>query len=235
MTLPTSNGRVLNDGGVFEAAPTREDPEDQRVPANGQRTAVPPAPPRASGVRGNPGPVGLLAFGMTTVMLTFIETSWGDKAFLPTVIAFAAFYGGLGQFIAGILELIKGNTFAGTAFVSYGAFWMGWFMLEFLSTIDPVVPVSATGKTLWLALWGALTAAFFVVTLRKNFGLMFVFASLAITFFLLAGGVYSAEAKKTGGYVGFACGASAIYTALAMLYQDELGITLPGISPVRFV
>ncbi|KAG1675985.1 hypothetical protein FOA52_014229 [Chlamydomonas sp. UWO 241] len=178
-----------------------------------------PPPPRPSCVRGNPGPVGLLAFGMTTLMLMFIETGWtatSDGPFKPTVIAYAMFYGGLAQFIAGILELIKGSTFAGTAFMSYGAFWMGWFLLE-------------------LALWGVLTSGFFVVTLRKNFGLMYVFSSLAITFFMLAGGVYSHNTTKAAGYVGFSCGSAAIYTALAMLYQDELGITLPFISPVHFI
>ncbi|KAG1677967.1 hypothetical protein FOA52_001385 [Chlamydomonas sp. UWO 241] len=131
---------------------TAFDPEDQKH-CKGHtadlRAPAPLAPPRESCVRGNPGPVGLLAFGMTTVMLMFIETSWSDKLFLPTVIAYAAFYGGLGQFVAGLLELLKGNTFAGTAFISYGAFWMGWFMLEFLSKIDHSLPVSLTGKTLW--------------------------------------------------------------------------------------
>ncbi|EFJ47541.1 hypothetical protein VOLCADRAFT_91961 [Volvox carteri f. nagariensis] len=38
---------------------------------------------------------------------------------------YAMFYRGFGRFVAGVLELIKGNTFGGTAFASYGAFWMG--------------------------------------------------------------------------------------------------------------
>ena len=55
-------------------------------------------------------------------MLMFIVTGWAEGSFLPTVFCYAAFYGGFGQFVAGILELIKGNTFAGTAFSSYGCF-----------------------------------------------------------------------------------------------------------------
>ncbi|KAG1676163.1 hypothetical protein FOA52_005004 [Chlamydomonas sp. UWO 241] len=227
-------------GGGYESA---AQPADHRVEMydkdeKNKLAQYAPPPPRPSCVRGNPGPVGLLAFGMTTLMLMFIETGWtatSDGPFKPTVIAYAMFYGGLGQFIAGILELIKGSTFAGTAFMSYGAFWMGWFMLEYFLTIDPILSNSLTGKTLWLALWGVLTSGFFVVTLRKNFGLMYVFSSLAITFFMLAGGVYSHNTTKAAGYVGFSCGSVAIYTALAMLYQDELGIVLPGISPVNFI
>ncbi|KAG1674030.1 hypothetical protein FOA52_000336 [Chlamydomonas sp. UWO 241] len=232
-TRPQPSKRAV--GGYESAAPV-----DHRVDIyeKDKLAQYAPPPPRPSCVRGNPGPVGLLAFGMTTLMLMFIETGWtatSDGPFKPTVIAYAMFYGGLAQFIAGILELIKGSTFAGTAFMSYGAFWMGWFMLEYFLTIDPILSNSLTGKTLWLALWGVLTSGFFVVTLRKNFGLMYVFSSLAITFFMLAGGVYSYNTTKAAGYVGFSCGSAAIYTALAMLYQDELGIVLPFISPVNFI
>jgi uncharacterized protein len=72
------------------------------------------------------GPFGLLGFGMTTCMLCFITANWTPKGFAPVVMSYALFYGGLGQFIAGLLELIRGSTFAGTAFSSYGCFWMGW-------------------------------------------------------------------------------------------------------------
>lgn len=62
-----------------------------------------------------------------------------------------------------------------------------------------------------------------------------VFASLAVTFFLLAGGQHNENVHTAAGYVGFFCGWSAIYTAVATLYHDELGITLPGITPTRYI
>ncbi|GLC33073.1 hypothetical protein PLESTB_000373400 [Pleodorina starrii] len=161
---------------------------------------------------------------------------WAEQHFLPTVICYALFYGGFGQFVAGVLELIKGNTFGGTAFSSYGAFWMGWFLLEFLMKEHPALyPTAVTGKTLWCGLWGFLTLAFFVVTLRKNVCLMTVFSSLVLTFWLLAGGVWNARCNQAAGYIGFFCGSSAIYTAFAFLYKIELGITLPGVAPVAFI
>ena len=46
-----------------------------------------------------------------------------------------------------------------------------------------------------------------------------IFSTLVVTFFLLAGGNYSASCKMAAGYVGFFCGSSAIYAAFAMLYQ----------------
>ncbi|GIL45123.1 hypothetical protein Vafri_2045 [Volvox africanus] len=81
---------------------------------------------KPASINGDPGPFGLLCFGMTTCMLMFIYTGWAESNFLPTVMCYAMFYGGFGQFVAGVLELIGGNTFGGTAFCSYGAFWMGW-------------------------------------------------------------------------------------------------------------
>ncbi len=82
-----------------------------------------------------------------------------------------------------------------------------------------VLTTARTGDSLWCGLWGFLTLFFFVVTLRKNLCLQTVFLTLAITFFLLIGANYSAQCKKAAGYVGFFCGCSAIYTALAEVYE----------------
>ncbi|KAJ9518848.1 hypothetical protein QJQ45_026107 [Haematococcus lacustris] len=204
---------------------------------HGHAMMVAPAAPRPSGVRANPGPFGLLCFGMTTCMLMFTTTKWSPGGFLPVVVAYAAFFGGAGQLIAGILELIRGATFAGTAFSCYGCFWLGWFLwklLETQKTVAPVVLVGLTGDTLWCCLWAVFTACFFVVTLRKNTCLQVVFSTLTLTFILLAGANYSDACKLAAGYVGFFCGSSAIYAAIAMLYQEELGWALPGLHPTSY-
>lgn len=137
------------------------------------------------------------------------------------------------------LQFIKGNTFAGTAFFSYGAFWMSWFLGNFLGRTGNLaysIPHDfRVGETLYLCLWGFFTFGFFIPTLRKNACLMTVFGSLTITFFLLAGGQWSPSCNKAAGYVGFFCGCSAIYTALAELYHENLAIVLPGLRPVRFI
>jgi len=178
-------------------------------------------------ILGNPGPFGLLCFGMTTNMLMFVITGWSEKQFETYAIAYAAFYGGFGQFVAGILEIIKGNTFAGTAFASYGCFWLGWFLLHMLSA-----PVANTGKALWCGLWAFMTLGFFVVSCKKNRCLQIIFSSLIVTFALLAAGIYNKNCEIAAGYIGFFCGTSALYAAFAMLYKDELGYELPGIQPL---
>jgi hypothetical protein len=60
-------------------------------------------------------------------------------------------------------------------------------------------------------------------------------APQVITFILLAGGVWSRACLTAAGYIGFLCGSTAIYTAFAELWQDQLGITLPGLSPIRLI
>src|ERR1700759_479048 len=73
----------------------------------------------------NPGPLGLSAFGLTTIVLSCINAGLiAPDVMIVVPLAFA--YGGLAQIIAGILEFRTGNTFGMVAFTSYGAFWW-WF------------------------------------------------------------------------------------------------------------
>lgn len=76
---------------------------------------------------------------------------------------------------------------------------------------------------------------FFIPTLRRNHCLMTVFGTLTITFFLLAGGQWSENTEKAAGYFGFVCGCSAIYTAVAEIWEETLGLNMPGLAPVRYI
>jgi len=73
----------------------------------------------------NPAPLGLMAFGMTTVLLNI-----HNAGFYPMdsmILAMGIFYGGLAQVIAGIMEWKKNNTFGTTAFTSFGFSGSVWF------------------------------------------------------------------------------------------------------------
>src|SRR5271170_6993916 len=70
----------------------------------------------------NPAPLGLLGFGMTTVLLNFHNAGFYELNSM--ILAMGICYGGIAQIIAGIMEWKKGNTFATTAFISYGFFWL---------------------------------------------------------------------------------------------------------------
>ncbi len=180
----------------------------------------------------NPAPLGLLAFGMTTVLLNLHNA--GLFPLNTMILAMGLFYGGLAQIIAGIMEWRKGNTFGTTAFTSFGAFWLtlvGLIVLPKLGWGD-----AATGSAMasYLAVWGVFTLVMFFGTLRANRALQFVFASLAILFFLLAASEATGNKAlgTVGGWEGIVCGASAMYAALAQVLNEHFGRTVWSLGPV---
>lgn len=171
----------------------------------------------------NPAPLGLFAFGMTTVLLNLHNA--GIFEMNSMILAMGLFYGGLAQVVAGILEAKKSNTFGLTAFVSYGFFWLSLVGLLVMPKLGWMAAASEKGMIAYLVMWGIFTALLFVGTLKISRALQFVFATLTILFFLLAIGDATGDAgiKKFTGYEGILCGASAIYTAIATLLNEVYG------------
>ncbi len=183
----------------------------------------------------NPAPLGLLGFGMTTVLLNL-----HNAGFYPLdsmILAMGLAYGGLAQVIAGIMEYRKGNTFGTTAFSSYGLFWWSLVLLLIMPTVS-FFQVQAPLKTAMAAyffMWGLFTLVMFFGTLKANRALQFVFASLAVLFFLLTARdlTGSAEIGIITGYEGIVCGLSAVYLALAEVLNEVHGKTVLPICPVK--
>ena len=178
----------------------------------------------------NPAPLGLLGFGMTTVMLNLHNAGFFELNSM--ILAMGLCYGGTAQVIAGIMEWKKGNTFATTAFISYGFFWISLVTLVVLPKIIPsLTPANETAMAAYLAIWGVFTAVMFLGTFRLSRALQVVFGTLTILFFLLAFGDYtaaSANFKHATGYEGLVCGFAAIYTGLAQVVNELFGkIVLP--------
>jgi len=178
---------------------------------------------------GNPAPLGLLGFGMTTVLLNLHNAGFYELNSM--ILAMGICYGGAAQIIAGIMEWRKGNTFAATAFVSYGLFWLSLVTLIILAKLGWGAPSNDTAMGAYLTMWGLFTAVMFVGTLRLNRALQIVFATLTVLFFLLAIGDFTAASagfKHVTGYEGILCGFSAIYAGLAQVLNELFGkIVLP--------
>jgi succinate-acetate transporter protein len=182
----------------------------------------------------NPAPLGLLGFGMTTVLLNLHNAGFYELNSM--VLAMGICYGGAAQIIAGAMEWRKGNTFATTAFVSYGLFWLSLVALIVLAKLGWGAASNDTAMAAYLAMWGLFTAVMFVGTLRLNRALQVVFGTLAILFFLLAYGDYtnaSAGFKHFTGYEGIFCGFSAIYAGLAQVLNELFGKTVLALGPVK--
>jgi uncharacterized protein len=166
----------------------------------------------------NPAALGLVGFGLTTVLLSLINAdllpSSGDNVVIPLAIA----YGGIIQIIAGLLEFTVGNTFGMTAFLSYGAFWL-WYALMLIFGHSGLLPLKGDDATIGAALllWGVLTFYLWIGTFRINRALWLVFLTLWITYLLLGLGAIIGRHHLTvaGGWVGIVCGAIAMYTSFA--------------------
>ena len=181
----------------------------------------------------NPAPLGLLAFGMTTVLLNIHNA--GIYEFNAMILGMGMFYGGIAQVIAGVMEWKKKNTFGLTAFVSYGFFWLVLVALLILPKLGWGDKTSNVGMAWFLILWGLFTLLMFVGTLRLSRALQFVFGSLTILFLLLAIGevTESARVAQIAGYEGIICGLSAIYTGIAQVLNELYQRTLFPLGPVN--
>ena len=174
----------------------------------------------------NPAPLGLMGFGMTTVLLNIHNT--GFFALGSMILAMGIFYGGLAQIIAGALEYKKGNTFGVTAFTSYGLFWISLVGLKLLPEFTGFNAPNDTAMASYLFMWGLFTFLMFISTLKKPKALQFVFLSLTILFWLLSLGHLTLNSVITqiAGYEGIICGLSAIYLAMAEVINETFGKTM---------
>ena len=174
----------------------------------------------------NPAPLGLLAFGMTTVLLNLHNA--GIYEMNSMILAMGIFYGGIAQVIAGIMEGKKNNTFGLTAFTSYGFFWLTLVGLIVMPKLGWIPAASESAMVAYLIVWGIFTACLFFGTLRISKALQFIFATLTILFFLLALGdaTGNASLKTFTGYEGLVCGVSAIYAGAGILLNEVYGKTV---------
>jgi len=188
----------------------------------------------------NPAPLGLLGFGMTTVLLNLHNAGYFELNSM--ILAMGLAYGGLAQVIAGYMEFKKGNTFGTVAFSSYGLFW--WSLVVLLvfpqasiwntSSTSALTATSNTALAAYFFMWGLFTLAMFFGTLKANRALQMVFGSLTILFFLLTAYrlTLNADLLRITGYEGIICGLSAFYLAIAHVLNEVHGKKVLPIGPI---
>ncbi|KAJ2498824.1 hypothetical protein GGF44_003108 [Coemansia sp. RSA 1694] len=193
---------------------------------------------------GNPAPLGLSAFALTTFVLSLHNGGIGQKLGSPpnVVVGLAFYYGGLCQLLAGMWEFASGNTFGATAFSSYGGFWLAYAailkpdygILDALSKAGTTTTQHALG--IFLLGWVIMTFIFFLATLRTNLGMCLLFAFLDITFILLCAGEWTGKVHVTqaGGYFGMLTALIAWYNAAADLighHNSYFALPNPSLVP----
>jgi len=171
----------------------------------------------------NPAPLGLMGFGMTTILLNLHNTGLFPMDVI--ILAMGIFYGGIAQIFAGLLEYKRGNTFGLTAFTSYGSFWLTLVAILLLPKMGLTEPADGRFLGAYLTLWGIFTLFLFFGTLQGPKMLQFVFASLTLLFALLAMGhlMDHAALLRIAGWIGIVCGASALYLAMGEVLNEKFG------------
>jgi uncharacterized protein len=199
------------------------------------RPAPPAAPAPATGVAwGNSAPLALAGFGITALMLSLIYINAVPRATTPVVFGVALMFGGLAQFIAGIIQLRMGNVFGGMLFGGFGAFWMTLFAFAQFFAKD--IPPAQVGHAQGLLLYGfgVFAAIMFLASFRTSIAVVTALAILTATLFVLGAALYTASLPvvagvassgllKTGGWLGVVVSAFALYLALAEVSEFTYG------------
>ncbi|KAK9786676.1 hypothetical protein WJX73_006009 [Symbiochloris irregularis] len=168
----------------------------------------------------NPGPLGLFAFAYTTALLSTTYTKWADGGTTDYAIAYGLFYGGLAQLLAGMWAIWARNTFAGTAFSSFGSFWLGYGTHGILVAAGVLKGMEPEGEQTLLALWAILAFILFLQTFNINIVLVVLFLFLVLQLALMAAGPQHPRAVKAGGYFGQGAASMAFYAGLAELTNE---------------
>lgn len=181
----------------------------------------------------NPAPLGLMGFGLTTVLLNL-----HNAGFFPMdtmIMAMGLFYGGLGQLFVGVMEWKKNNTFGTVAFTSYGLFWITLVMLMIMPKLGLGAAPTPVSMGAFLTVWGIFSFGLFVATFKINRALQVVFGLLIILFAMLALKDFTGNAAFgiLAGWDGIFCGLAAMYTATAQILNEIFGKTVMPICPVK--
>jgi uncharacterized protein len=175
--------------------------------------------------------LGLAGFAMTTLILSLANTqTWPAGAF--SAIALALAYGGGAQLLAGMWEFKRGNTFAATAFSSYGAFWIAFWYLNVHAGFAAADAPTVVGT--FLLGWCIFTFYMTIAALRVNGAVLLVFVLLTITFVFLTIGAFhsSTSTTKIGGWIGVATAAAAWYASFAGVTNSTFGKTVIPVFPL---
>jgi len=187
------------------------------------QTPAPMPPILPPSALGNPGPLGLGAFALTTFCLSVFNTGvFINASQSAVVLPLALFYGGLAQLIAGIFEYKIPNTFGATAFISYGSFWLSYAAL--VRYVAPTLPAASAHEAigLYLFVWNIFTVYMFIASLKTSRVITCVFFFLSITFLLLTIGAFAnnTHCTQAGGWFGLITALFAWYGSAAVVINS---------------
>jgi uncharacterized protein len=211
---------------------TRETPPAADVPGIDGRMRIMLQPIAA------PSILGLFGFAGATFMVAAHLAGWyGGPTSGEFLFPFAAMFGGLAQFMAGMWAFRARDGVATAMHGMWGSFWLGYGILNLLAAAGALTLPTGTFPELgfWFFALAAITAAGALAALFESLGLFAVLAPLA------AGSAFAAIHYVTGittwetvaGWVLLASAFIAFYVAFAMMLEGAAGkVILPLGKPM---
>jgi hypothetical protein len=168
----------------------------------------------------NPAPLGLCAFGATTILLSLWNA--GIIGLSSPIISMAIFYGGIAQIIAGLMEWKKNNNFGFLTFVSFGFFWMTFAGVLMLPVLGLAKAPQPTDLAAFLAVWGIIAFGLLICTMKMHRSLQATVLAVFLLIVLLVAAelTESGLIKLAGGLMGIIAGGLALYIGIGQVINE---------------
>jgi hypothetical protein len=181
-----------------------------------------------------PSVLGLFGFAAATFIVAANLAGWyGNHTTSPLYLApFAAVFGGLAQFMAGMWAYRARDGLATAMHGMWGSFWIAYGILNVLlatgALAAPAVWYHQPEVGFWFFALAVITASGAMASLAEGLGLFGVLATLAAGSGILAGAfIYGSEGWATvAGWVLVVSAGIAWYTATGMMLAGTAGRTI---------
>ncbi|HET9163412.1 MAG TPA: GPR1/FUN34/YaaH family transporter [Solirubrobacterales bacterium] len=180
-----------------------------------------------------PSILGLFGFAGATFIVAAHLAGWYGTAESPAFLfPFAAMFGGLAQFLAGMWAFKARDGVATAMHGMWGSFWLAYGILSLLVAVGVyAIPTGSFPELgFWFLVLAAITALGTVAAVAENLGLFTTLGSLAVGAAFLAvhylTGIHWWEVA--GGWILIGSAVAATYTAGAMMLEGAWGkVVLP--------
>src|SRR5919199_6956321 len=180
-----------------------------------------------------PSILGLFGFaGATFIVASNVAGWWGTPESGLALAPFAAMFGGLAQFLAGMWAYRARDAIATAMHGTWGAFWLAYGILNILVAAGALAAPKPWYHNPEVGFWffalAAVTASGAVASLAENLGLFAVLSTLAAGSGIAAGAfIYGSHGwVQVAGWLFVISAGCAWYTATAMMLAAAAGRTV---------